>query len=137
MKLKVVFDTNIYISAIIFGGNPRVCLDLARERKLSLFASRPLLLEIAGVLYKKFKWSNGEVREVIQGIAYFAELVMPREQLFLIKEDPPDNRVLEAAKEVNADFIVSGDQRHILIRKSFAGIPIVSAAEFIRLFKNQ
>ena len=51
-KVKVVFDANIYLSAIIFGGNPRQCLELAKNSEVELFTSYPILLEVARNLQK-------------------------------------------------------------------------------------
>lgn len=134
---KVVFDTNIFISAIIFGGNPRICLEMARSGEIELFTSRTLLLELAKKLTEKFGWSSDDVKEVIIGISKFTKIVAPGQKVNLIKKDSRDNRVLEAAKEVNADFIISGDIKHILPLKRFEEIKIVSAADFIKKHKSQ
>src|SRR3990172_3499599 len=108
-NLKVVFDTNIYISAIIFGGNPRTCLDLARNSEIELFTSRTIILELANKFRKKFNWSQVEVEEVLVGISKFAKVVTPKVKVFAIKEDHSDNSILEVAKEAKAQFIISGD----------------------------
>ena len=133
LKLKVVFDTNIYISAIIFGGNPRQCLELARKGEIELFTSRAILLELANKLRVKFLWSDSEIREVIEGIGQFAGLVSPKQRLDLIK-DEPDNRILECALEAKADYIVSGDKKDLLSINKFKSIKIISAKQFLGLF---
>ena len=131
-KPKIVFDTNIYISAIIFGGNPQTCLDLARKGEIELFTSRAILLELAGKLREKFNWSQLEVEDVLVGISRFAKIITPKVKVSVIKEDPSDNRILEAAKEIKAHFIISGDKRHILPLKGFEDTKIVSAADFLK-----
>jgi len=128
---KVVFDTNIFISAILFGGNPRVCLNLAREQSIGLFTSKSILLEFSQKLNQKFKWNEQEVREVLEGIKKFAIVVSPKKKMNLIKNDPPDNRILECASHTKADYIISGDKKHILPLKKFGSIRIVSAKEFL------
>lgn len=135
-KLKVVFDTNIYISAIIFGGNPRQCLELARNKEIELFCSKAILLELSGKLQNKFHWSVQEVIEVIEGISQFAHLISPENKISIIKSDPPDNRVLEAALESKADYIISGDKKHLLSLASFENIPILSAKQFLEVIFN-
>jgi len=132
-KIKAVFDTNIYISAIIFGGNPRQCLELARTREIELFSSKAILLELSKKLQVKFKWDREEIEEVIEGLAYFIKLVEPKTKINLIK-DNPDNRILEAAGEARADYIISGDKKHILSLKKFKNIQIFSAKEFLDTF---
>jgi putative PIN family toxin of toxin-antitoxin system len=131
---KVVFDTNIFISAIVFGGNPRACLEMARGGKIRLFTSRSLLLELVKNLRDKFEWTEPEVKEVILGISKFTEIIEPKIKVDLIKKDPTDNRVLEVARETKADFIISGDKRHILPLKKFEKTKIISAADFLKQF---
>lgn len=132
-SLKVVFDTNIYISAIIFGGNPRACLEMVRSGEISLFTSKDILLEIAQILGNKLGWPEKDVREVIAGISTLSTLVQPQVKLEIVEKDPTDNKILEAALEAEADFIVSGDKKHILPLKEFEGIKIISSAEFLKL----
>ena len=134
VKLKVVFDTNIFISAIIFGGNPRQCLELAREDKIRLFISKPILFELAKKLKMKFLWQDLDIKEVIIGISEFAQIVVPTVKINLIKQDLPDNRILECAKEAQVDYIISGDKKHLLSLKFFESIPIISASEFLKIF---
>lgn len=136
-KLRVVFDTNIYLSAILFGGNPRQCLNLARTDQINLFISKYILLEIARNLQTKFLWSGIEVREVLEGILVFANLVYPKENIDIIKQEPKDNRILECALEVEADFIVSGDKKHLLSLGKFNKISIVSAKDFLDIFYHK
>lgn len=131
-KPKVVFDTNILISAIIFGGNPKTCLELARSGKLELYTSKPLLLEFAQKLKVKFKWDDQDINDVIEGIAKFAQITEPKLKITLIKKDPPDNRVLECALEAKVDYIVSGDKKHILSLKKFKNTLILSSTQFLK-----
>jgi putative PIN family toxin of toxin-antitoxin system len=132
MALKVVFDTNIYLSAIIFGGSPRLCLEAARERIIELYTSRTLLLELARVLGEKFDWSSSEIAGFIKGIGYFARIVTVERTISIIKSDVSDNMVLEAAIAAKADFIISGDKKHLLSLKEFEGIKIISATYFVK-----
>ena len=129
---KVVFDTNIFVSAIIFGGNPRACLEMVRNGEIRLFTSRTLLFELSESLQRKFGYSGEEVEEIILGIAAFTDIVEPGETVGLIKTDKSDNRVLEVAAEVGADFIVSGDKKHILSLGKFRKTKILNASEFVK-----
>lgn len=132
-KKKVVFDTNIFISAIIFGGNPRQCLELARTGGIELVSSRAILLELAGKLREKFLWNDPEINEAIEGLLVFVNLVSPA-NILKIAKDASDNRILECALEAKADFIVSGDKKHLLSLEKFEGIPIISARQFLDIF---
>src|SRR3989344_1957162 len=136
LKPKVTFDTNIFISAILFGGNPRQCLELAREGVIELVVSKAILLELAGKMGNKFLWEEAAVESLIEGIAGFAKIIIPEEQLDIIKEENADNRILECAISAKADFIVSGDKKHLLSLKKFRGIEIISARQFLEVFNK-
>lgn len=135
-KPRVTFDTNIFISAILFGGNPRQCLELVREGVIELVVSKEILLELAGKMGNKFYWEEAAIESLIEGIARFAKIVTPEEQLDIIKEENADNRILECALSAEADFIVSGDKKHLLSLKKFRGIEIVSARQFLEGFNR-
>ncbi len=133
-KVKVVFDANVYLSAIIFGGNPRQCLELAKSREVELFTSHAILLEIARNLQNKFGWIEWEVEEVIKGIGEFATLIFPQSTIKVITAHPQDNKILEAALGAKADYIISGDKKHLLSLKQFRDIKIISAKDFLDFY---
>lgn len=133
-KAAVAFDTNIYISAIIFGGNPRQCLELARSGEIELIVSKAVYLELAEKLRDKFDWPEEDIAEVVTGISGFAKIATPRKKVALIKADPDDNMILEIALETKIDYIISEDKKHLLSLKKFEGVPIISAKEFLDIF---
>jgi len=132
--IKVVLDTNVYLSAILFGGKCARFRKLAREGKIEIFVSEFILAEIAGVLRRKFKWENWQITLVLEEIRSFTTLVVPYKKLDVIENDEADNRILECALEARAHYVVSGDKRHLLPLKEFEGIKIFSPAEFLELF---
>lgn len=95
--LRIVVDTNIYISALNFGGVPDQVLALARRGRVDLFICRPIFGEIEGVLKKKFHWPAGRIREALRDIREFATTVELSERVTIVEKDEPDNRVLECA----------------------------------------
>jgi len=129
--VKVVADTNVLVSALIFpGGSPEAFYRLALERRIELVTSRPLLAELARVLTEKFGWEPERAEEAVGQVIRLAEVVDPRETLSEIEADPADNHVLEAATEGGADAIVSGD-RHLLSLGSWRGIRIQPPVAFV------
>jgi len=129
--VKVVADTNVLVSALIFPGDPpEAFYRLALERRIELVTSRPLLAELGRVLTEKFGWEPERAEAAVGQVVRQAEIVDPREALTEIEADPADNRVLEAAAEGRADAIVSGD-RHLLALGSWRGIPIKPPAAFV------
>ena len=129
--MRVVADTNVLVSALIFpGGSPEAFYRLALERRIELVTSRPLLAELGRVLSGKFGWQPERAEEAVAQVVRLAEIVEPREALAEIEADPADNRVLEAAAQGSVDAIVSGD-RHLLELGSWRGIAIQTPAAFI------
>jgi putative PIN family toxin of toxin-antitoxin system len=127
---RVVADTNIYISALMFGGLPGSFLDLAFLRSFQLVTSPPILAELDEKLRIKFGLSPADadlVRKKLEGLAL---VVVPTAVLKVISEDPDDDRILECAITGKADYIVSGD-KHLLRLGSYRGISIVTAREFM------
>lgn len=129
--IKVVADTNVFISAILFGGMPEEIRRLAREGKIELLVSEIMIAEITGILRSKFNWSDWQISEAVKDITTYTTLITPTLTLSVIKEDEPDNRVLECASEGRAQFIVSGDEHHVQPLREFQGIQILSPAQFL------
>lgn len=125
-------DTNILISALMFGGLPGAVLDLALLRAFELLTSPVLLDELDERLREKFKVLPDDAVAIRAKLESTAFLVEPRIALAVIVEDPDDDRVLECAVEGQADCIVSGD-RHLLGLKEYQGIPIYRARAFLEL----
>jgi len=128
---RVTIDTNIVISAVLFGGNPEKLIQLASNQKISLFLSHDILAETFHILRNKFGWSNNQVESLELMLREAASIVTPQKRVKVIKNDDPDNRVLECAVEGNADFIVSGDKKHLLPLQYYDDIPIITTAAFL------
>lgn len=133
--LRVVADTNIYISALNFGGAADDVLALARAREIHLYISRSILHELQGVLAKKFRWTPVQIHEAARHILRYAILVSPMESVSVIKYDEPDNRILECALAADAHVIVSGDQDLKRLRQ-YRGVKIVSPREFLKTIRR-
>lgn len=131
--MKVVLDTNVYISAILFGGNCEEILTLSSLGSFELITSKAILEEIAGILQKKFGWSKPQVSETISYIREIAIEVEPDVALSVVRDDPSDNKILECAVTANADYIVTGDKNHLLPLKQYKAVKILSPSEFLRL----
>ncbi|MCG2790999.1 MAG: putative toxin-antitoxin system toxin component, PIN family [Actinomycetia bacterium] len=130
-ELKVVLDTNIYISAILFGGNPERIRKLSKEKKLEILISEAIISEVAEVLRKKFNWKSWRISQIIDEIRETATLIIPNQTLSMTKKDEDDNRILECAVEGKVQYIVSGDKQHLLPLKEYQGVKILSPAEFL------
>ncbi len=124
--MRVVLDTNVLVSAIVFGGPPGRLVELAAEGHLQLVLSPPLIHELREVLRRKFGFSDAAAYQAETILRRISILVEPQREVAILSEDPEDNRVLEAALASDAEIIVSGD-RHLLNLENFGTIPIMSA----------
>jgi len=134
--LKVVLDTNVYISAAILG---RVCEEIiqtCRFSDLEVLISKEIIGELSDRLSQKFLWQDEQIDVFLESITEFSEVIKVDEDINYIKDDPDDNKILECAVSANCDFIVSGD-RHLLILKSYKGIKILSPADFLLLLRDK
>jgi hypothetical protein len=130
--LKVVFDTNVIISAALFEKSlPALLLSLGLEDKIRFFASPALLDEYEAVLKRpRFKLNQKQIAELMGKINRKASIVTPTKRLKIVKVDEPDNRILESAMKAKADFIITGNKRHFPFEE-FEGSRIVTPREFI------
>jgi len=128
---SVVLDTNVVISGFLTPGNSREILKLAAKRTIFVFSSPSLEQELADKLRNKFRHSD---KIIAHELATYRELVhqfvFPKKSLKVIKIDEADNRVLEAAIESRAQFIITGD-KHLLELGDYKGIKILKPTEFL------
>ncbi|TAJ09675.1 MAG: putative toxin-antitoxin system toxin component, PIN family [Nitrospirae bacterium] len=131
--VKAVFDTNVYISALLIPGSKgEQAFLLARRRHVTLYGSVPILTETARVLRVKFNQPEKDIKAALKIISRAAQILRPSQRLSVL-DDAPDNRILECAAAAQADVVVTGDH-HLLTLKAFEGIPIVRLADFLRMF---
>lgn len=131
--LRVVLDTNVYVSAFSRGGVPLEILLAIIRGNTALFTSPFILREPEGVLLRKFHWSSDQVKRALSTIRQCVSSVSPPELLHLITEDDSGNRILECAKAANAHVIVSGDA-HLLKLRVFDTTVIPSPREFAEIY---
>ena len=134
--MRVVADTNVYVSALVFGGKPQAILDQAQEGWIELFISDEILEEITRVLREKFHRTPDELQSDTTALEAITTRVRPVERVKVIQDDPTDNVILEAAVAADAEIIISGD-RHILALGSFRGIPMMRVAEFLETHRER
>ena len=130
MTPRVVLDSNVIVSGLGWSGPPARVLDAALDGRLVLVTSPPLLAELRRVLaYPKLAKVLDGGEQLANLIEASGVVVLPTHVIAAVN-DESDNRVLEAAVEGAADYIVSGDE-HLLGLGFFQRIPIVTPAQFI------
>lgn len=134
--MNVVVDTNVFVSSF-FGGNPRAVIDLWKTGEITLCLSRAIVGEYIAVLERMGLAGEPEREEILSlfrrgiGCRYLA---VP-ERLFVVREDPSDDKFIECAVALEARCIVSGD-RHLLAIRDYCGIRIVSPREFLEMLRS-
>jgi len=132
--LRVVIDTNVYISAIFWGGKPRQVIDLGRDGNIQIFTSEDIEQEILDKLMTKFGLNSDDAGRVMADFSTFTKPIRASRRIHVVKDDPDDDKFIECAVECGAEFIVSGD-KHLLNMKKYEGINIMSAATFLKSWR--
>lgn len=130
MPVRVTADSNIYISALLFGGKPLAFLELARAGKINLALSDPIREEVMRVLRDKFQWEEEALDRLGHDLDGFTRRIIYTPTLDVVKNDPDDNRIVECAIAAGSDFIVSGDN-DLLSMGEVADIKIMNVADFL------
>ena len=127
---RVVLDTNVLVSGLGWSGPPAAIVDAVTSGELTLLSSPALLTELRRVLgYPKLAKVFAHPNAIANLVETASVQVLTSTQLQLVDDDS-DNRVLEAALDGGADYIVSGDD-DLLKLGSFRDIPIVTPAAFL------
>jgi putative PIN family toxin of toxin-antitoxin system len=131
--VKIVFDTNVVASASFWRGAPFDCLAAWAQGRCVAVVSSGLLAEYHETVQElRLDYPGRKCVEWVEALTETAELVFPVERATGATPDPDDEMILECALAAEADYIVSGDKKHLLALRQFEGIPIVSPAEFLR-----
>lgn len=132
--MRLVLDTNVVASAILWGGRPRLLLQAASERRIEIFVSMPMLGELTDILGRpkfamKIAASMLTVDQLIERYARLTSVVRsaatPR-----IAPDPDDDVVIGTALAAKAEFIVTGDKL-LLSVVEHQGVRIVTVAHAV------
>lgn len=133
--IKAVFDTNVYISALTSqNSKAEYAYLLAIEGKVELYTSVAILTETAKKLREKFLWEDDNITDALKHISKVATVLKTRIHLNILP-DAPDNRILECAKEADANLIITGD-KHLLDLKEYQGIGITTISGLLYSFKQ-
>ena len=131
--LRVVYDTNIWISGLLWRGNPYRCLVLAREGTVEVLHCSQIIAEISRKLRQPFGFSENHLRAALYDIRNSSKRIEVPGVLHGVVNDPSDDIFVECAQVGGASLIVSGDH-HLLSLQEYQGITVVTAAEFVARF---
>ena len=124
-------DTNVVVSGLNFRGNEPLAVELALRGRFELYLSSFILEEVAGVLGRKFGWDEDRVADAGRTLEEAATVIEPQRLPDVIEANEADNRILECAVEASADFLITGDRRHLLPLEKHQGVRILNAPRFL------
>lgn len=135
--MKATIDTNTVVSGIFWKGIPHKILNLATSEELNNIISEEIFEEyedvcLRGELLDKTTQDAADVKVSLGELKKVSKFVKPKTKFDIVKDDPKDNKFLDAAFEGNADFIITRD-KHLLKLKEFKGIKIVKPEHFLKI----
>lgn len=136
--MRVVADTNVIISMLLWGGALERLFVLVNERKIILCFSPETIDELFrvaryGKIVKQAEKMQLPLETLLDKLIAVSIICYPTIKISVIENDESDNRILEVALESQATCIISGDN-HLLELKVFRDIAIVSPQKFLRDF---
>jgi uncharacterized protein len=138
--VRVVADTNIVVSAFLWGGPPATMLAAAREGRITLFTSPVLLAELEDVLSRekfaeRIARVGSSVPQILAGYRALVTIVRPA-AIEPTARDPDDDQVLACAAAAQAQLIVTRD-KDLLDLHQYKGIPILASTEALQRLDTQ
>ena len=132
--MRVVFDTNVVASASFWRGTPFDCLAAWAKGRCEAVVSPALLSEYHETIEElRLEYPGRKFVAWSDALAESTTLVFPMENASGATIDPDDEMILECAIAAEADYIVTGDKKHLLPLRQFRDIPIVNPADFLRV----
>lgn len=131
--MRIVFDTNVYVSAVIFGRLPEKVISMVLARQHHIILSSYIITEVDRILGVKFQ-ATAKTKKLFQTMASDAEIVYFEPYLNIL-DDKPDNLILETAVTGQADYIVAGDKA-LLSLKEYKNIQILTIKDCQKLLEK-
>ena len=127
--MKIVVDTNVVISGIFFGGNPRKIVEAVAAGSVDAYATTEIIDEYTGIIDSMIERKQGRINQSILSPLFSAMKIIETGTNTDVCRDPDDNKFIECAVDAKALYIVSGDN-DLLDIKEYDGIRIITAKEF-------
>lgn len=134
--MRVVLDTNVIISGLTYRGNEHRVLALAKDGQFELALSPYILEEVERVLARKFQRAAQGTSRDIADLLQYATIIDPPALSDAVPGGHADNRILDCGAAAGADFLVTGDKRHLLPLGEHRGTRILNALEFLQALEG-
>lgn len=133
---SIVIDTNVFLSAIVFGGQPRKLINLIADDALTLVTAEELVTELRRVITSKFLEFIADLKKIEKLLESDATWVRLGGVTIAVSRDSDDDKFIEVAVLGNCHYIISGD-KDLLDIKLYDSVKIVSVSEFLEDFNSR
>ena len=134
--MKAVFDTNVLLSSTLWDWSvSQKLLHKMIFAEASIFSSSEIVDEYLEILQRDFKYTEEQTKEKITIMFSFLTFVKPIEELYVVKDDPEDNKIIECAAASDSEYIITYDT-HLLALKEFRKIKIVTPEDMIKIMDS-
>lgn len=136
--MKIFFDTNIWFSALVYGGIPKQAIVKCLLRRDIIVVVAPFVLEeLKGNLISKANFDYQIMIEVINLIKQTCQIIPDPQIIKKYLDKKSDNLIINSTLAARADYLVSGDRKHILPLKKCGQVQIISAKEFLKVLADK
>jgi hypothetical protein len=135
--IKVVIDTNVFISSF-FGGNPKRIINLWKNEEVVLCLSKDVLDEYVDVLQRVGLKDEDEIEELLSLFAKSFNIFFTTKtpKLKVVRDDPDDDKFIECAVALKADVIITGDKA-LRTLGEYMGIRILAPQDFLKTYMRK
>ena len=131
--MRVVVDTNVFISGVFFGGKPRTVLESIVSGDVAAFASRAIIEEYSDIILDLTGRKQGALnQEAVSAFVASLNIIETRTKV-MASRDPDDDKFIECALDAGAVYIISGD-KDLLSLEKYRGVTMITAADFVAQF---
>jgi putative PIN family toxin of toxin-antitoxin system len=134
--MKILFDTNVYVSEVLVGGLAEALIEAARAARWRVFTAPYVLDELERVLREKLNFSPRVAALARQRAQRRCELTVTPASRHTVVSDPNDSPILRTAIGAGVDYLVTND-RHLLQMHPYEGIHILSMRDFADILRAQ
>ena len=134
--MRVALDTNVIVSAWIRDGPEGEVVTEAYSGAFDLIIPQVVVQELEDVFFRKFAWSRERIEQMLEDFVAVGDVVTTVRRFDVIPGEDADNQIIACAVEHGADYLVTGDRKHLLPLGEFEGVRILRAPEFLVLLRS-
>jgi putative PIN family toxin of toxin-antitoxin system len=132
--MKIILDTNVFISGIFFRGPPSQILENWQKQRFQIVLSEHILIEYQRVAEElSYKYPQVDIAPIIELVTIYGQLIDTKSIDISLCEDPDDDKFIECAVAGKCDIIVSGD-KHLLKLSGYKGIKVLKPRGFVEQY---